>query len=198
MNENRVVPLRQPDEIDDPLTEILRCGARNGWSSRRSRRSSRRSSPGMRISNCRTGASALFGTDMIPHARSRRGSGRSRCRSRRRTIVGRRQTTLTGLPTAFAAMAVAGRTSRRQRQGITAPGNRRLSANAYIGVSTWTAVAGLMSDHRLCGGPGDFSGAADRRIRLGDGRLQIARLRQTDRYLLESPARPRRLICRPR
>jgi len=28
MNENRVFPLRQPDEIDDPLTEILRSGAR--------------------------------------------------------------------------------------------------------------------------------------------------------------------------
>ena len=28
MNENRVVPLRQPDEIDDPLSEILRCGAK--------------------------------------------------------------------------------------------------------------------------------------------------------------------------
>ena len=28
MNENRVVPLRRPDEIDDPLTEILRCGAK--------------------------------------------------------------------------------------------------------------------------------------------------------------------------
>ncbi|HXY57947.1 MAG TPA: IS256 family transposase [Methylocystis sp.] len=28
MTENRVVPLRQPDAIDDPLTEILRCGAR--------------------------------------------------------------------------------------------------------------------------------------------------------------------------
>jgi putative transposase len=28
MPENRVVPLRQPDEIDDPLTEILRSGAR--------------------------------------------------------------------------------------------------------------------------------------------------------------------------
>ena len=28
MNENRVVPLRQPEEIDDPLTEILRCGAK--------------------------------------------------------------------------------------------------------------------------------------------------------------------------
>ena len=28
MNENRVVPLRQPDEIDDPLTEILRCSAK--------------------------------------------------------------------------------------------------------------------------------------------------------------------------
>ena len=40
---------------------------RNGWSSRRSRRSWRRSSPGMGISNCRTGASALSGSDMIPH-----------------------------------------------------------------------------------------------------------------------------------
>ena len=28
MNENRVVSLRQKDEIDDPLTEILRTGAR--------------------------------------------------------------------------------------------------------------------------------------------------------------------------
>src|SRR3974390_3067556 len=28
MTENRVVPLRQPDGIDDPLTEILRAGAR--------------------------------------------------------------------------------------------------------------------------------------------------------------------------
>ena len=28
MNENRVVHLRQKDEIDDPLTEILRSGAR--------------------------------------------------------------------------------------------------------------------------------------------------------------------------
>src|ERR1700757_1354160 len=28
MNENRVLPLRQKDEIDDPLTEILRSGAR--------------------------------------------------------------------------------------------------------------------------------------------------------------------------
>jgi hypothetical protein len=28
MNENRVVPFRQEDEIDDPLTEILRTGAR--------------------------------------------------------------------------------------------------------------------------------------------------------------------------
>ncbi len=28
MNENSVVSLRQKDEIDDPLTEILRAGAR--------------------------------------------------------------------------------------------------------------------------------------------------------------------------
>ena len=28
MFENKVVPLRQKDEIDDPLTEILRAGAK--------------------------------------------------------------------------------------------------------------------------------------------------------------------------
>ena len=28
MHENRVVPLRQPDEIDDSLTKILRSGAK--------------------------------------------------------------------------------------------------------------------------------------------------------------------------
>ena len=28
MSENNVVPLRQKDEIDDPLTEILRAGAK--------------------------------------------------------------------------------------------------------------------------------------------------------------------------
>ena len=28
MNENSVVSIRQKDEIDDPLTEILRTGAR--------------------------------------------------------------------------------------------------------------------------------------------------------------------------
>ena len=30
MNENRVVALRQPDEIDDPLTEICAPGASAG------------------------------------------------------------------------------------------------------------------------------------------------------------------------
>ena len=71
MDENRVVPLRQPDEIDDPLTEILRSGA-NDWFSRRWKRSSQRSWPGMPISSCQTGASALSVTGTIPFARSRR------------------------------------------------------------------------------------------------------------------------------
>jgi len=28
MNESKIVSLRQKDEIDDPLTDILRCGAK--------------------------------------------------------------------------------------------------------------------------------------------------------------------------
>jgi hypothetical protein len=82
MNENRVVPLRQPDEIDDPLTGILRSG-RGGSFSRRWRRSLPPSWPGMPISSCRMGAGALSGTGMIPCARSRRASGQSRCQSRK-------------------------------------------------------------------------------------------------------------------
>ena len=89
MNEKRVVPLRQPDEIDDPLTEILRCGAK-----RLVQQAVEAEFAAFLRQACRsrtaTGASALSGTDMIPHARSRRGSGLSRCRSRRRAIVGRR------------------------------------------------------------------------------------------------------------
>ena len=46
---------------------------------------------GMPISSCRTGAGGWFGMVTIPSARSRRGSGQSRWRSRRRAIVGRRR-----------------------------------------------------------------------------------------------------------
>ena len=71
MDENRVVPLRQPDAIDDPLQTF--CDpARNDWFSRRWKRSSHRSWPGMPISSCQTGASALSVTGTIPFARSRR------------------------------------------------------------------------------------------------------------------------------
>ena len=77
MDENRVVPLRQPEAIDDPLQKF--CDrARDGWLRRRSRRSSQRSWPGTPNSCFRTGASALSVTGMIPFARSRRGSARSR------------------------------------------------------------------------------------------------------------------------
>ena len=89
MNENRVVPLRQPGEIDDPLTEILRCGAKRlvqqaveaEFAAFLARHTD------LELPD---GRHALSGTDMIPHARSKQGSGRSRCRSRRRAIVGRR------------------------------------------------------------------------------------------------------------
>jgi len=72
MHENRVVPLRQPDEIDDLLTE--NSVGRNVWLSGRSMRSSPPLWPGMPISSCRRGTSALSGTGMIPCARSRRES----------------------------------------------------------------------------------------------------------------------------
>jgi hypothetical protein len=77
MDENRVVPLRQPDEIDDPLTEILRSGAKR-LVQQAVEAEFARSWPGMPISSCQTGAGALSVTGTIPFARSRRGSDRSR------------------------------------------------------------------------------------------------------------------------
>ena len=77
MDENRVVPLRQPDEIDDPLTEILRSGAKRlvqqaveaEFAAFLARHADL---------ELPTGASALSVTGTIPFARSRRGSDRSR------------------------------------------------------------------------------------------------------------------------
>jgi hypothetical protein len=77
MDENRVVPLRQPDEIDDPLTEILRSGAKR-LVQQAVEAEFARFWPGMPISSCQTGASALSVTGTVPFARSRRGSDRSR------------------------------------------------------------------------------------------------------------------------
>ena len=76
MNENRVVSLRQKDEIDDPLTEILRTGAR-----RLITRAVEVEFDTFLASNSDLtlpdGASASFATDRF--ARSRPGSARSKC-----------------------------------------------------------------------------------------------------------------------
>ena len=80
MNENSVVSLRQKDEIDDPLTEILRVGAR------------RLIVQAVEIEfetflalklvgSFRMAASVLFATDMIRLARSRPGLARSKCKA---------------------------------------------------------------------------------------------------------------------
>jgi len=72
MNENSVVSLRQKDDIDDPLTEILRTGARR-LITRAVRSNSIRFLPRTPIWPFRTAASASFATDMIRFARSRPG-----------------------------------------------------------------------------------------------------------------------------
>jgi putative transposase len=92
MNENRVVLLRQPDEIDDPLTEILRSRAKR------------------LVQQVVEAEFAAFmgrhGDLELPDGRQRvvrhghdpvrpiqTALGRSRCRSRRRVIAGRRRRT---------------------------------------------------------------------------------------------------------
>ena len=88
MNENSVVPLRQPDEIDDPLTEILRSGAKRlvqqaveaEFAAFMARHGD------LELPD---GRQRVVRHGMIPCAQSRRASGRSRCRSRRRAIAGR-------------------------------------------------------------------------------------------------------------
>ena len=79
MNEtSNIVRLRQPDEIDDPLTNILRSGARQlacAGGRDGSRGVSRRHEG---FEACLTAATVLCGTATAPSARSRRGSGLSR------------------------------------------------------------------------------------------------------------------------
>ena len=90
MNENKVVVLRQKDEIDDPLTEILRSGAQTADRAGGGSGVRNVSCRTMRTRCCRMAGSASFATDMIRFARSRPGSGRSRCRSPRPAIAARR------------------------------------------------------------------------------------------------------------
>ena len=125
MKENTVVPLRQPDEIDDPLTEILRCGAKR---------------------LVQQAVEAEFAAFLAKHAdlglpdgRQRvvrhghhparpiqTGIGRSRCRSRRRAIVGRRGQT--------SASAIRRRSC---RNGLGGPEPRQSLPALYLrGVST--------------------------------------------------------------
>ena len=87
MSENNVVSLRQKDEIDDPLTEILRSGAKRLIE--QAVEAEFAAFPTLAAtSRCRTVASASFGMGMIRFARSRRGLVRSRWKSPRRGIVG--------------------------------------------------------------------------------------------------------------
>jgi hypothetical protein len=77
MNENRVVALRQLDEIDDPLTEILRSGARR-LVQQAVEAEFAAFLAGHADLELRTVAGGLSGMVTIPSARSRRGLGRSR------------------------------------------------------------------------------------------------------------------------
>ena len=92
MTEHKVVPLRQKDEIDDPLTEILRAGAKR-LIEQAVEAEFAAFLAAMPISSCRTAVSASSVMGMIRSARSRRGSGRSRWKSPRRGIAGRRRPT---------------------------------------------------------------------------------------------------------
>ncbi len=87
MSEDKVVPFHQKDEIDDPLIEILRAGAKRLIEQAVEAEFSRPSWARTPISSYRTVASASFVTDMIRFVRSRRALGRSKWRSPRRVIV---------------------------------------------------------------------------------------------------------------
>src|SRR3984893_12811132 len=84
MNENRVVPLmiRSPTFYEPAPAGCLR----GQW-----RSNSTHSLPRTPVWPFRTAASASFATDMIRFARSRPGSARSTCKSRRLAIVARRR-----------------------------------------------------------------------------------------------------------
>ena len=60
-----VVRLRQPDEIDDPLTDVLRAGARR-LLAQAVELEAEAFLAECRISSCRTGVIVWFGTAMVP------------------------------------------------------------------------------------------------------------------------------------
>ena len=79
-----VVPLRQPDEINDPLTAVLRSGARRLLAQAIEAEAeaflaSHRAHGAMRACSCRMGVSAWSGTVTARSAWSRPGLVRSRC-----------------------------------------------------------------------------------------------------------------------
>ena len=77
--DSTVVRLRQPEEIDDPLTAVLRSGrpAAAGAGDRGGSRGLSGRDAG--AASCRTGVSGWSGTAMARSGWSRPGSGRSRC-----------------------------------------------------------------------------------------------------------------------
>ena len=89
MDENRVVSLRQKGAIDDPLTEILRAGARRliAQAVEAEFVTFLASNAELVLSDGRR----RFATGMIRSARSRRGSDPWTCKSRRPAIGARRQ-----------------------------------------------------------------------------------------------------------
>ena len=91
MPENKVVALRQPDEIDDPLTEIIRLGAKRliEQAVEAEFAAFLDSHADFKLSDgCQR--VVRHGMAMIRCARSRRASGPRRWKSPRRGIAGRR------------------------------------------------------------------------------------------------------------
>ena len=87
MNENKVIYSERKTKSMIPLAEILRTGAR--------RLITRAVEVGLPV---RMAANASYATDMIQFARSRPGSARSKCKSRRLAILAHRR-----LESAFAS-----------------------------------------------------------------------------------------------
>jgi hypothetical protein len=86
MNENRVIALRRKDEIDDPLTEILRSGARRliAQAVEAEFETFLASTADLVLAMA---ANAWFAMGTIRFARSRRESALSKCKSRRPAIA---------------------------------------------------------------------------------------------------------------
>ena len=74
-----VVRLREPEAIDDPLTAVLRRGARRLLAQAIEAEAEAFLALMKGVSNCRTGATGWCGTAMLRSAWLRPGSVRSRC-----------------------------------------------------------------------------------------------------------------------